>query len=39
MSKYRRRLSRSGSRRLFTRTAMRTRKRNFIRNMRGGFRA
>lgn len=33
------RMSRRGSRKLFTRTASRTRKRNIIRNMRGGFRA
>lgn len=33
------RISRRRSRKLFTRTASRTRKRNIIRAMRGGFRA
>lgn len=33
------RISRKRSRRLFTKSAMRTRKRNIIRVMRGGFRA
>lgn len=38
MSK-RSRISRRRSRKLFSRTASRTRKRNIIRAMRGGFRA
>ena len=33
------RISRRRSRKLFTRSALRTRKRNIIRAMRGGFRA